>query len=136
MSNPKILYVEDHQGNIYVMQNRLKRWGYETVVAMDGQSALAMARTQKPNLILMDLQLPGIDGLEATRQIKADPETEGIPVIAVSAFAMYDDRVKALEAGCDGYFSKPVDFHDFVNAIKELGVFWAVINEPPPLVGK
>jgi CheY-like chemotaxis protein len=112
MAKAKILYVEDHQGNIYVMENRLKRWGYEAVVAMDGQSALAMARTHKPDLILMDIQLPGIDGLEATRRIKADPETKDIPVIAVSAFAMYDDRDKALAAGCDGYFSKPVDFHD------------------------
>ena len=112
MAKAKILYVEDHQGNIYVMENRLKRWGYEAVVAMDGQSALAMARTHKPDLILMDIQLPGIDGLEATRQIKADPETKDIPVIAVSAFAMYDDRDKALAAGCDGYYSKPVDFHE------------------------
>ncbi len=120
MANPKILYVEDHQGNIYVMENRLKRWGYEAVVAMDGQSALAMARAHKPDLILMDLQLPVINGLEATRQIKADPETEDIPVIAVSSYAMYDDRDKALEAGCDGYFSKPVDFHDLRLRIQSL----------------
>ena len=118
MAKPKILYVEDHRGNIYVMGNRLKRWGYEMVVAMDGQSALAMARTHKPDLILMDIQLPGIDGLEATRQIKADPETQDIPVIAVSSYAMYDDRDKALEAGCDGYFSKPVDFHELRVRIK------------------
>ncbi len=120
MAKAKILYVEDHQGNIYVMEKRLKRWGYEAVVAMDGQSALAMARTHKPDLILMDIQLPGINGLEATRQIKADPETEGIPVIAVSSYAMYDDRAKALEAGCDGYFSKPVDFHELRIRIKSL----------------
>ena len=120
MAKAKILYVEDHRGNIYVMQNRLKHWGYEAVVAMDGQLALAMARTHKPDLILMDIQLPGIDGLEATRQIKADPETEDIPVIAVSSYAMYDDRDKALEAGCDGYFSKPVDFHDLRIRIQSL----------------
>ncbi len=118
MAKAKILYVEDHQGNIYVMENRLKRWGYEAVVAMDGQSALAMARTHQPDLILMDIQLPGIDGLEATRQIKADPETQDIPVIAVSSYAMYADRDKALEAGCDGYFSKPVDFHELHVRIK------------------
>jgi two-component system response regulator (stage 0 sporulation protein F) len=69
MAKPKILYVEDHQGNIYVMENRLKRWGYEAVVAMDGQSALPMARVHKPDLILMDIRLPGIDGLEATRSL-------------------------------------------------------------------
>jgi CheY-like chemotaxis protein len=120
MAKPKILCVEDHQGNIYVMENRLKRWGYEAVVAMDGQSALAMARAHKPDLILMDLQLPVISGLEATRQIKADPETEHIPVIAVSAYATYDDRDKALEAGCDGYFSKPIDFHELHVRIKSL----------------
>lgn len=112
MAKAKILYVEDHEGNIYMMGKRLQRDGYETVVAKDGQTAISMAGTHQPDLILMDLNLPVIDGLEATRQIKANPKTKDIPIIAVSAFAMYDDRDKALAAGCDGYFSKPVDFHD------------------------
>ncbi len=116
----KILYVEDHQGNIYVMETRLKRWGYETIVAMDGEEAIAMANASMPDLILMDLQLPVTDGLEATRQIKANPKTKHIPIIAVSAFAMYDDRDKALAAGCDAYYSKPVDFHLLRTHIKEL----------------
>ena len=112
MAKAKILYVEDHEGNIYMMGKRLQRDGYETIVAKDGQTAVSMASTHQPDLILMDLNLPVIDGLEATRQIKANPKTKDIPIIAVSAFAMYDDRDKALAAGCAGYFSKPVDFHD------------------------
>ena len=112
MAKPKILHVEDHEGNIYMMGKRLQRDGYETIVAKDGQMAISMASVDQPDLILMDLNLPIIDGLEATRQIKANPKTEKIPIIAVSAFAMYDDRDKALAAGCDGYFSKPVDFHE------------------------
>ncbi len=101
MAKPKILYVEDHQGNIYVMETRLKRWGYETIIAMDGEEAITVASASMPDLILMDLQLPVTDGLEATRQIKANPKTKHIPIIAVSAFAMYDDRDKAIAAGCD-----------------------------------
>ena len=112
MAKRKILYVEDHDGNIYMMGKRLQRDGYDTIVAKDGQMAISMASVQQPDLILMDLNLPVIDGLEATRQIKANPKTKDIPIIAVSAFAMYDDRDKALAAGCDGYFSKPVDFHE------------------------
>ncbi len=120
MANPKILYVEDHEGNIYMMGKRLQRDGYETIVAKDGQTAISMASVDQPDLILMDLNLPIVDGLEATRQIKANPKTENIPIIAVSAFAMYDDRDKALAAGCDGYFSKPVDFHDLRIRIQSL----------------
>ncbi len=120
MAKPKILYVEDLQGNIYVMETRLKRWGYETIVAMDGEEAIAMTSASMPDLILMDLQLPVTDGLEATRQIKANPKTKHIPIIAVSAFAMYDDRDKALAAGCDAYYSKPIDFHLLRTHIKEL----------------
>ncbi len=120
MAKPKILYVEDHQGNIYVMETRLKRWGYQTIVAMDGEEAIAMANASMPDLILMDLQLPITDGLEATRQIKADAKTKHIPIIAVSSYAMYDDRDKALAAGCDAYYSKPVDFHLLRTHIKEL----------------
>jgi CheY-like chemotaxis protein len=112
MTEAKILHVEDHEGNIYMMGKRLQRDGYETIVAKDGQVAISMASVHQPDLILMDLNLPLVDGLEATRQIKANPKTEKIPIIAVSAFAMYDDRDKALAAGCDAYFSKPVDFHE------------------------
>ncbi len=111
MSKVKILYVEDHEGNIFMLKKRLERDGYDISVAKDGQEGLMMARTVKPSVILMDLNLPMMDGLEATRQLKASPDTRHIPVIALSAFARYDDREKALAAGCDEYYSKPIDFN-------------------------
>jgi CheY-like chemotaxis protein len=106
----KILYVEDNDDNIYVVKNRLGRLGHDVVVAADGEQGVAMAASERPDLILMDLRLPGIDGWEATRRIKARAETRHIPVIALSAHAMTGDREKALEAGCDDYDTKPVDF--------------------------
>jgi len=106
----KILYVEDNDDNVYVMRNRLGRVGYTVLVAADAEQGLAMAAAEHPDLILMDLRLPGLDGWEATRRLKAMPETRHIPVIAVSAHAMAGDREKALEAGCDDYDTKPIDF--------------------------
>src|SRR5262249_28937880 len=106
----KILYVEDNDDNVYVMRNRLGRAGYTVLVAIDAEQGLAMAAAERPDLILMDLRLPGLDGWEATRRLKAQPETKHIPVIAVSAHAMSGDREKALEAGCDDYDTKPIDF--------------------------
>lgn len=106
----KILYVEDNDDNIYVVKNRLGRVGHTVVVATDGEQGVAMAGAEQPDLILMDLRLPGIDGWEATRRIKAQAETQHIPIIALSAHAMTGDREKALEAGCDDYDTKPVDF--------------------------
>ncbi len=105
----KILYVEDNDDNVYVIRTRLGRLGYTIIVATDGEQGVAMARTEQPDLILMDLRLPGLDGWEATRQLKAAPETRGIPVIALSAHAMAGDRQKALAAGCEDYDTKPVD---------------------------
>ena len=106
----KILYVEDNDDNVYVVKNRLTRAGYTVVVALDGEQGVAMASTEKPHLILMDLSLPILDGWEATRRLKAAPETKDIPVIALSAHAMTGDREKALEAGCEDFDTKPVDF--------------------------
>ena len=106
----KILYVEDNDDNIYVVKNRLTRAGFTVLVAGDGEQGLAMATVERPDLILMDLSLPGLDGWEATRRLKAAPETKHIPIIAVSANAMASDREKALEVGCDDYETKPVDF--------------------------
>ncbi len=120
MTEAKILHVEDHEGNIYMMGRRLRREGYETIVARDGAEAIAMAGAHKPDLILMDLSLPVTDGLEATRQIKASPETRHIPIIALSSFAMEDAREKALAAGCDDYYSSPVDFQFLRVRIEEL----------------
>jgi two-component system cell cycle response regulator DivK len=117
---PKILYVEDNDDNVYVMRGRLPRFGFEVVVATDGEQGVVMAETEAPDLILMDLRLPGIDGWEATRRIKAAPATKAIPVIALSAHAMAGDREKALEAGCDDYDTKPIDFPKLVERIQTI----------------
>jgi CheY-like chemotaxis protein len=105
----RILYVEDNDDNIYVVTNRLGRAGFTVLVARDGEQGVAMARAERPDLILMDLRLPVIDGWEATRRIKADESTRHIPVLALSAHAMTGDRARALEAGCDDYDTKPID---------------------------
>jgi CheY-like chemotaxis protein len=106
----KILYVEDNDDNIYVVTNRLGRAGFTVMVATDGAQGLAMAAAEHPDLVLMDLSLPVLDGWEATRRLKADAATRDIPVIALSAHAMAGDREKALAAGCDDYDTKPIDF--------------------------
>ena len=105
----RILYVEDNDDNIYVISHRLGRAGFTVLVAKDGEQGVAMARAELPDLILMDLRLPVIDGWEATRRIKADEATRGIPILALSAHAMTGDRAKALAAGCDDYDTKPID---------------------------
>ena len=117
---PKILYVEDNDDNVYMMRARLTRAGFTVEVAPDGERGVAMASTEAPDLILMDLRLPGIDGWEATRQLKAAPETKSIPVVALSAHAMAGDREKALAAGCDEYDTKPVDFPKLLEKIKTI----------------
>lgn len=106
---PKILLVEDNELNREMLSRRLARKGFELVMAVDGLQGVAMASAERPDLILMDMSLPGIDGWEATRRIKADAATQGIPVIALTAHAMSDDRAKALAAGCDEFDTKPVD---------------------------
>ena len=106
---PKILLVEDNEMNREMLSRRLARKGFDVVMAVDGLQGVAMASTEMPDLVLMDMSLPGIDGWEATRRIKADPATRALPVIALTAHAMSDDRAKALEAGCDEFDTKPVD---------------------------
>jgi len=105
----KILLVEDNEMNRDMLSRRLARRGYAVVTAVDGEQGLIAAETERPDLILMDMSLPGLDGWEATRQLKATPETRGIPVIALTAHAMAGDREKAIEAGCDDFDTKPVD---------------------------
>jgi len=105
---PRILYIEDNEDNIYMLTRRLKRQGFEVLVARDGEQGVAMARSEQPDLILMDLNMPIMDGWEATRQLKGASETEAIPVIALSAHAMTGDRERAMEAGCDDDDTKPV----------------------------
>ena len=116
----KILYVEDDDDNAYMMTRRLSRRGFEVVVARDGEDALARAAAEAPDLVLMDLGLPGIDGWEATRRLKANPATRALPVIAVSSHAMKGDREKALEAGCDDYDTKPIEFARLLDKIRAL----------------
>jgi two-component system cell cycle response regulator DivK len=116
----KILLVEDNEMNRDMLSRRLQRRGYEIVVAVDGEQGVAMARTEGPALVLMDMSLPGIDGWEATRQLKADAATRGTPVIALTAHAMAGDREKCLAAGCDDFDTKPVDFERLLGKIQAL----------------
>jgi CheY-like chemotaxis protein len=106
---PRILLVEDNEMNRDMLSRRLSRNGYEVVIAVDGQQGVDLALSQRPDLILMDMSLPVIDGWEATRRIKAEGATSKIPVIALTAHAMAGDREKAMEAGCDDYDTKPVE---------------------------
>ena len=116
----KILLVEDNEMNRDMLSRRLKRKGYNVVIAIDGQAGINMATSESPDLILMDLSLPVVDGWEATRQIKANPATQSIPVIALTAHAMAGDEQKALEAGCDDYDTKPVDLKRLLGKIDSL----------------
>jgi two-component system, cell cycle response regulator DivK len=103
----RILVVEDTEDNRRILRDLLTRAGFELIEAMDGESGVSMATTHRPDLILMDIQLPIFDGYEATRRIKANPETRNIPIIAVTSYALSGDENKALAAGCDGYVAKP-----------------------------
>jgi two-component system, cell cycle response regulator DivK len=116
----KILYVEDNEDNIFMLKSRLTRAGHTVVVATDGAQGVAMASSERPDVILMDLSLPVLDGWQATRQIKAAAETRHIPVIALTANAMAGDREKALAAGCDDYDTKPVELPRLLGKIKQL----------------
>jgi len=114
----RILLVEDNAMNRDMLMRRLMRKGYEILVAEDGAQAIEAAREEQPDLILMDMSLPEIDGWEATRRIKADAATRAIPIIALTAHAMAGDRARALEAGCDDYEAKPVDFARLIEKIQ------------------
>jgi CheY-like chemotaxis protein len=116
----KILLVEDNEMNRDMLSRRLTRRGYEVVIAVDGEQGVDMARSEKPALILMDMSLPGLDGWEATRQLKATPETRAIPVIALTAHAMAGDREKAMAAGCDDFDTKPIDLTRLLEKIETL----------------
>ena len=116
----KILYVEDNDDNVYMLRNRLSRAGFTVIVATDGAQGLTMATSEQPDLILMDLTLPDIDGKEATRRIKADPATKSVPVIALTAHAMAGDKEMALAAGCDDFDTKPVDMPRLLEKIAAL----------------
>jgi len=116
----KILLVEDNEMNRDMLSRRLQRRGYEVLLAVDGPSGVEMAQSQSPDLVLMDMSLPVLDGWEATRRLKADPATRHIPVIALTAHAMSGDHDKALEAGCDDYDTKPVELPRLLGKIEAL----------------
>lgn len=116
----KLLLIEDNEINRDMLLRRLQRKGYEVFTAADGEEGVKMARSESPTLILMDMSLPLLDGWDATRQLKAAPETLSIPVVARTAHAMSGDREKALEAGCDDYDTKPIDFPRLLEKIQAL----------------
>jgi CheY-like chemotaxis protein len=116
----KLLLVEDNEMNRDMLSRRLQRKGYEVIVAVDGVEGLEMARNECPDLILMDMSLPLLDGWEATRRLKSAPETNTIPVLALTAHAITGDREKALDVGCDDYDTKPVEFSRLLGKIREL----------------
>jgi CheY-like chemotaxis protein len=116
----KILLVEDNEMNRDMLSRRLQKQGYEVVMAVDGEEGVAKAQSEAPALILMDMSLPGIDGWEATRRLKAAPQTQKIPVIALTAHAMTDDRAKALAAGCDDFDTKPVELSRLLSKMQTL----------------
>lgn len=117
---PKILLVEDNELNRDMLSRRLMRRGYEVVMAVDGAQALAAVARERPDLILMDMSLPTMDGWEATRRLKADIESRAIPVIALTAHAMSGDRERALDAGCDEFDTKPIEFDRLVGKMEGL----------------
>jgi two-component system, cell cycle response regulator DivK len=127
---PKILLIEDNEMNRDMLSRRLERRGYEVVLAVDGQTGVEMAETETPDLVLMDMSLPVLDGWEATRRLKAAAATQRIPVIALTAHAMSSDRDKALEAGCDDYDTKPIELPRLLGKIEAL--LAGASGEPSP----
>jgi CheY-like chemotaxis protein len=116
----KILYVEDNEDNVYMLTQRLTRRGYEVIVAENGEQGIEMATAEQPNIILLDLSLPVLDGWEASRRLKRSPETKSIPIIALSAHVLEGEREKALAAGCDDFDTKPVNFGRLITKIDAL----------------
>ena len=116
---PKILLVEDNELNADMLSRRLRRRQFDVVVAVDGQQGIEAVATEEPDLILMDMRMPVLDGWEATRRLKANPSTSSIPVIALTAHAMAEDREEALAAGCDDYDTKPVEFKRLLRKIAQ-----------------
>mgnify|MGYP000935197804 CR=1 FL=1 len=117
---PKILLVEDNEMNRDMLTRRLERRGYTVVAAVDGAAGVAQARSEKPDLILMDMSLPVIDGWEATKQIRSEPDIAGTPIIALTAHAMSSDREKCINAGCDDFDTKPVELPRLLVKIEDL----------------
>jgi CheY-like chemotaxis protein len=117
---PKILLVEDNEMNRDMLSRRLQRKGFEVAIAVDGRQGVEMAKADSYDLILMDMSLPEIDGWEATRQLRGEPETQSVPIIALTAHAMAGDRERALEAGCDDYDTKPIELPRLLSKMESL----------------
>ena len=115
----RILIVEDEPKNLKLFRDLLQKFGFETIEATDGEQGVELAKTTEPDLILMDIMMPKMDGLEATRIIKAQPNCRQIPIIALTSYAMKGDRERAIEAGCDGYITKPVDIRELMKSIEQ-----------------
>jgi two-component system cell cycle response regulator DivK len=115
----RVLVVEDHQDNRRILRDLLTSAGYEMIEAVTGEDGVALAEAHRPDLILMDIQLPGLDGYEATRRIKANPALRPIPIIAVTSYALSGDDAKALEAGCDAYITKPYSPRELLAKIRQ-----------------
>jgi CheY-like chemotaxis protein len=116
----KLLLIEDNEMNRDMLSRRLERRGYQMLIAVDGEQGVSLAQTEKPDLILMDMSLPVLDGWEATRRLKAAPDTKGIPIIALTAHAMTSDEQKAREAGCDDFDTKPIELPRLLEKIQRL----------------
>ncbi|MBT0664637.1 response regulator [Geobacter pelophilus] len=114
----KILYIEDNEQNLYLVRFILEKHGYEVLSAMDGQEGIDLAAAVKPDLILLDIQLPLMDGYAVARQLRANPDLAGIPIVAVTSYAMAGDRDKALAAGCNGYIEKPINPDTFMQQVE------------------
>lgn len=114
-----ILIVEDDSKNLKLLRDLLKVTGYTTLEATDGRQGVEIAKHKKPDLILMDIQMPVLDGLEATRILKSDSETKDIPIVALTAYAMKGDEQRMSEAGCNGYMAKPIDTREFIKMVAE-----------------
>lgn len=117
---PKILVVEDNEENRDSLRRRLERRGFEVLLAEDGRAGVAAARAERPDLVLMDMNMPEVDGWEATRQVKAIPDLKDVPVIALTAHAMAGDRERAMEAGCTDYHTKPIEFPKLLAQIESI----------------
>ncbi len=128
----RILLVEDNEMNRDMLSRRLEKRGHSVVIAVDGGAGVGKATSEKPDIILMDMSLPVLDGWEATRRIKADPATQKIPVIALTAHAMTSDRDKALAAGCDDFDTKPIDLPRLLGKMDELLKKTGAASAPPP----
>ena len=117
MGNPTVLVIEDNEMNMKLVKSMLSLGNYRVVEAVDAETGIQLARERHPDLILMDIQLPGMDGLSATRIIKKDPALKAIPVVALTSYAMHGDDQKAIEAGCETYITKPIDTRNFLESV-------------------